>query len=230
MKRYITAMTLILVSCMLFSVMLLDVPKDKSAWIESTRIIVIDAGHGGIDGGAQGLSGLLEKDVNLSVAKKCELLYPLFGIQTIMTRNDDHSIDDGTGSTIAARKADDIHRRVQIANESGGILISIHMNSFSDPKYYGAQCFYSKVNTSSIFLGKNLQESLRVVNPKNERIEKEAYDSIYIMNHVDIPAVIVECGFLSNPQEELLLSQESYQKKLALSICGGAIRYFSGIS
>lgn len=230
MKRYVISMILVLISCMLFSTILLDIPKYEPVWRESNRSIVLDAGHGGIDGGAKGLTGLLEKDINLNIAKKCELLYPLFGIKTIMTRNEDCSIDDGTGSTIAARKAQDIHKRVQIANENDGILISIHMNSFTDPRYFGAQCFYSKINPASKTLGECMQAAMREIDPSNERIEKTADDGIYIMKHVTVPAVIVECGFLSNSAEEARLAQDNYQKQLTLAICVGAIRYFSGLS
>ena len=220
-------MALLLVCCLAFSGILARQPSYHSVWMESPRKIVLDAGHGGIDGGAQGASGLLEKDVNLSVVQKCELLCALLGIQTTLTRNSDASIDDGTGATIAARKADDIRRRVSIANSSSGILLSIHMNSFTDPRYWGAQCFYSKNHPDGSILAECMQNTLHTLNLQNNRTAKVAEDSIYLMKHVQVPALIVECGFLSNPEEELQLADDGYRKQLAMAICTGALMYYT---
>lgn len=227
MKRYCMVMALLLVCCLVFSGILIHQPSYRSVWIESPRKIVLDAGHGGIDGGAQGKGGLLEKDVNLSVVQKCELLCALLGIQTTLTRNSDTSIDDGTGATIAARKADDIRRRVSIANSSSGILLSIHMNSFTDSRYWGAQCFYSPNHPDGPALAECMQNALRALNPQNNRTAKTAEEGIYLMKHVQIPALIVECGFLSNPEEETLLADDGYQKQLAMAICTGALMYYT---
>lgn len=194
----------------------------ETAFLEGRPVFVIDAGHGGIDGGAVSKSGLLEKDVNLSVAIKCSYLLNLLGADTLMTRESDASIDDGSGATIAARKAADIRRRVEIANGSAGALISIHMNSFPDGKYWGAQCFYAKTEGSRA-LGEAIQESLRQLNTENVRQAKQADGEIYLLKHAKLPALIVECGFLSNEAEAERLASEAYRVKLALAISAGAI-------
>lgn len=230
MKRYFTLMCLLLSCCMAFSGLVLVRPTAQTVYADTGRILVLDAGHGGIDGGAQGVTGLLEKDVNLSVVQKCALLCGLFGIKTILTREQDASIDDGSGKTIAARKAQDIRLRTQIANESGGILVSVHMNFFPEGKYSGAQCFYSKKNPESENLGKSIQNTLSLLDPENKRQAKPADAGIYLMEHVTVPAVIVECGFLSNPREEMLLASDSYRKDLAVAICSGITAFYQNLT
>lgn len=225
MRRYFTLMCLVLACCMAFSGLVMTAPKAQSTYADTARILVLDAGHGGIDGGAQGTAGLLEKTVNLSVVQKCALLCGLLGIKTVLTRTKDASIDDGSGKTIAARKAQDIRLRTQIANAAGGILVSVHMNFFPDGKYHGAQCFYSKNNPESAILAEYLQDSLLALDTENERKAKAADAGIYLLEHAEVPAVIVECGFLSNPREEMLLASDEYRKSLALAICSG-IRTF----
>ena len=128
--------------------------ESVTVWAPYTRRVVVDAGHGGIDGGAVGYAGTLEKDLNLDIALKCELLMGLFGVDVVMTRREDVSIDDGTGATIARRKADDIKARVAIANAGADALVSIHMNSFTNPKYWGTQTFYSKITQKAWTLRK----------------------------------------------------------------------------
>jgi len=227
MKRYLAVMAMVLSCCVLFSTLLMYGQDAQIVWALSPRQIVIDAGHGGIDGGAQSESGVLEKNINLSVAQRCELLYALFGIRSVMTRTQDCSIDDGTGETIAQRKAEDIRRRVTIANTYGDLLISIHMNSFPDPQYWGSQCFYSQNHPNGELLAKKIQESMQKINAENQRVHKPAQDSIYLMKHTLVPAVIVECGFLSNPEESLHLSDPNYQTQLALAICAGTLTYYA---
>lgn len=230
MRRYLWFMSLLLACCLTFSALVAERPQAQTVWAQSGRVLVLDAGHGGIDGGAQGVGGLLEKDVNLSVANKCALLCTLLGIRTVRTRQDDRSIDDGSGETIAARKAQDIRRRMEIANSSGGILLSIHMNYFTDGKYSGAQCFYSQNHPESERLGKTMQNVLLSLDPDNTREAKAADDGIYLMKHASVPAVIIECGFLSNAREETLLASDAYRKQLALAICAGTIEYYQNLT
>lgn len=196
-------------------------------WASARHSVVLDAGHGGMDGGAVGAAGTLEKDLNLDIAMKCELLMGLFGLDVIMTRREDRSIDDGSGATIARRKADDIRARVEIANAGAEALVSIHMNAFPDPKYWGAQTFYSKNTALSADLAASLQNAARtLLAPGNAREIKAAEDGIYLLRHVRVPAVIIECGFLSNAEEEARLASEEYRKAVAAAICAGTLRYF----
>lgn len=194
------------------------------------RILVIDAGHGGPDGGAVGISGTIEKDINLSVALRCELLMDLAGISTVMIRREDISLHENEALSIGQKKVADIRRRVEIVQSlSSPVLLSIHMNSFPQSKYSGAQVFYSKNNTLSTDFAEILQSSLQNgVNPANQRAAKQVPNEVYLMKKVDCPAVIVECGFLSNREEEALLQTENYQKKLTLSIGAAALQFLCG--
>lgn len=202
--------------------------ESVTVWAPYTRRVVVDAGHGGIDGGAVGYAGTLEKDLNLDIALKCELLMGLVGVDVVMTRREDVSIDDGTGATIARRKADDIKARVAIANAGADALVSIHMNSFTNPKYWGTQTFYSKNNAKSLDLAENLQAAARtLLAPDNARETKQAEDSIYLMKNVTVPAVIIECGFITNPEEEARLCTEEYRKAVAVAICAGTLGFLN---
>ena len=188
--------------------------------------IVLDAGHGGMDGGAVGTAGTLEKDINLRIAQKCELLLVLLGVDVTMTRREDCSLDDGSGATIAGRKAEDIRVRVAMANSGADALVSIHMNTFPVAKYWGTQVFYSENHPDSAVLADRLQTAARqLLAPDNRRESRQAENSIYLLRHVLVPAVIVECGFLSNPEEERRLNSDEYQNAVAEAICGGIIHY-----
>lgn len=217
------------VLCAAIAVLCLLPPEvPVSAWAPYSRRVVIDAGHGGIDGGAVGRAGTLEKDLNLDIALKCELFMGLLGVDVVMTRREDVSIDDGTGATIARRKAEDIKARVALANAGADALVSIHMNSFTDDKYWGTQTFYSKNNPKSADLAEKLQAAARTfLAPENARETKRAEDSIYLLKNVTIPAVIVECGFLSNPDEEAKLRNEEYRKAVAVAICAGTLDFLN---
>lgn len=210
----------------LISALLVPQNPDLAAWAPEEGVVLIDAGHGGPDGGAVGIAGSVEKELNLAVSRKYELLLTLFGVPTAMTRTTDTSLDDGTGETIARRKADDIKRRVSMANTEASLLVSVHMNTFQDAKYWGTQTFYSKNHTESPRLAACLQEAARILlAPDNTRETKQAEDSIYLLRNVTVPAVIVECGFLSNAEEEQRLNTEDYQKAVAAALCVGTLNY-----
>lgn len=179
--------------------------------------IVIDAGHGGMDGGATSCTGKLESAYNLEIALKLNDLLHLLGHDTVMTRTSDRSIET-EGQTIAAKKVSDLKERVRIVNETeNALLISIHQNTFSDSRYSGAQVFYGPEGE-----GQRLAEDLQTafcttLNPGSNRKCKKA-DSVYLMQHIDCTGVLVECGFLSNAQEEAKLSSPDYQRKLCCVI------------
>ena len=183
----------------------------------SQHRIVIDPGHGGIDGGATSCTGKLESSFNLEIAMRLRDLCHLLGYQTRMTRTTDMSTYTH-GETIAAQKLSDLKERVRIANASpNAILVSIHQNIFSDSKYSGAQVFYGTSDGSKL-LAESLQSAfVTSLNPGSKRMAKEA-DGIYLMEHIQIPGILVECGFLSNPAEEAKLRTAEYQKKLCCVI------------
>lgn len=197
----------------------------------SMRTLVIDAGHGGFDGGAIGSNGTTEQDINLSIAKRVQLLSAFFGVQTAMTREDTNALDYDASRSIRDNKITDIRAREQIVKSTANpVFLSIHLNKFSDAQYHGAQVFYSTNHAGSCALAELLQDTLiRGCDPTNTRQAKPADQNIYLMKALDCPAVIVECGFLSNPTEEALLGDLEYHKKLAASIVTGYLRYVSGV-
>lgn len=193
----------------------------------SNKVIVLDAGHGKPDEGAQSSTGTTEAETNLKIALKVQSLLEQSGATVILTRSDDEAIYDLDSKTLKQKKISDIHNRVKIGNEAqADIFVSIHLNKIPQEQYWGWQCFYKEGNEQSIKLAKSLQENL------NESIQKEnkrvamKLENVYIMKHVEIPISIVECGFLSNKEEEKLLLEDSYQDKLAWGIYNGIIDYF----
>ena len=185
---------------------------------------VIDPGHGGVDGGATSWDGKLESGYNLEIALRLRDLFHLLGYQTRMIRTTDTSIHT-KGETIAAQKLSDLKERVRIANEiPNSILISIHQNTFSDSRYFGAQVFYAKTQGSQE-LAKHLQTSLVAsLNPGSKRVAKQASE-IYLMEHIQVPGILVECGFLSNPEESARLETCEYQKQLCCVIASAATEF-----
>ncbi len=192
--------------------------------VDTSRHIIIDAGHGGVDGGATSCTGVLESTVNLEIALRLNDLMHLLGQRTAMIRTTDTSIYT-EGNSIAAKKISDLKERVRIINETeNALVISIHQNYFSDDRYSGAQVFYPKTKGSQT-LARNLQTAFRsILNTGSKRQEKPA-SGVYLMRHINCTGVLIECGFLSNPQEEALLRNEEYQKKLC-SVIAATISTF----
>ncbi len=193
----------------------------------SNKVIVLDAGHGKPDEGAQSSTGTTEAETNLKIALKVQSLLEQSGATVILTRSDEEAIYDLDSKTLKQKKISDIHNRVKIGNEAqADIFVSIHLNKIPQEQYWGWQCFYKEGNEQSTKLAKSLQENL------NESIQKEnkrvamKLENVYIMKHVEIPISIVECGFLSNKEEEKLLLEDNYQDKLAWGIYNGIIDYF----
>ena len=203
-----------------------DIITASAALNENKKIIVIDPGHGGEDGGTGGRSGALEKNINLDISLVLAELFEDSGYKVILTRDGDYSIGDQSISTIAGRKASDIKKRVEICNSSGAeLVLSIHQNFFEQSKYYGTQVFYG-ANNDSEELAESIQLRVRGdMQPENSREVKPGGESIYLLRNAVPPSVIVECGFLSNAEEEKRLSDYDYQRKLAYSIFLGAVEY-----
>ena len=196
----------------------------EEIWNEERSTVIIDPGHGGVDGGATSYSGVLESKINLDIALKLNDMMRLLGIRTIMIRETDRSIYT-EGETIAQKKASDLRERVRIINETrNALVVSIHQNTFPDEKYWGAQVFYPKTSGSKE-LADMMQKQLNInLMPDNNRLPKVA-KGIYLMEHIQNPGILLECGFLSNPQEEALLRSEEYQKQLCAVITGVCAQY-----
>ena len=188
--------------------------------------IIIDAGHGGIDGGATSCTGKLESGFNLEISVRLNDLFHLLGYKTRMIRTADTSVYT-KGTTIAQQKVSDLKERVRIVRETEhALLISIHQNNFSKEKYSGAQVFYG-AGEGSEALAKSLQTAfVSSVNPGSKRQCKPA-TGIYLMEHIQCPGVLIECGFLSNPAEEAKLSTPDYQKRLCCVIAATVGSYLS---
>lgn len=185
----------------------------------SYESIVIDAGHGGFDPGAVGTDGTREDVICLSIAKALQQRFIGNGYQVIMTRTNNNAV----GST----KAEDMAMRKSIINNSHAtVVVSIHLNSYNNANYYGAQTFYYKGSDQSKRLAESIQQQIKsVVNESNRSEECVANDSFLILKSSDAPSVLVECGFLSNAIERNKLKQEAYQQNLAESIYVGVINF-----
>ena len=193
----------------------------------SNKVIVVDAGHGVPDEGAESSKGTTEAETNLNIAVKLQNLLEQSGCTVILTRSDENAIYDIDSKTLKQKKISDIHNRVKIGNTSSAdAFVSIHLNKIPQDKYDGWQTFYKEGSNKGEKLAKAIQKSLgESVQRENNRVAK-TIDNIYIIKHVEIPTTIVECGFLSNPEEEKMLLDDEYQNKLAWGIYTGIIDYF----
>ncbi len=189
-----------------------------------SHTVIIDAGHGGEDGGAVSITGIAESQINLAIACKLEAVLALYGIAPQMLRREDISLHDSTAATLREKKVSDLHNRVSMVQAAEDpLLISIHQNTYPEKRYHGAQVFYAPTSGSKE-LAQQVQQSLReYLDPGNMREIKQIPDTVYLMNHIHCPAVLVECGFLTNPEEEILLRQDSYQQKLAASLASAIL-------
>lgn len=189
----------------------------EHAPLERNYCVVIDAGHGGVDGGAVSCTGVYESHINLEIALRLEDLMHLIGIDTKMIRTTDISVYT-SGESIAAKKASDLKERVRIVNAiENAVLISIHQNHYSNQRYSGAQMFYAPADGSKELAVQLQNAFVKHLDPHNKRKAKKT-EGLYLMEHVEKPSVLVECGFLSNPAEENKLRNEEYQKKICCVI------------
>lgn len=194
--------------------------------VERSHIIVIDAGHGGIDGGATSCSGVLESKINLEIALRLDDVFHLLGYDTVMIRTTDESVYT-EGTTIASQKVSDLKERVRICNETpNAILISIHQNTFSDSRYKGAQVFYAPTEGSEELAKQIQQDMVSILNPGSNRKVKKS-DHVYMMQKIVCTGALIECGFLSNPEEEAKLRNSEYQKRLCAVIAASCSQHLS---
>ncbi|MBE6982749.1 MAG: cell wall hydrolase [Ruminococcaceae bacterium] len=196
----------------------------ENAPLTERKRVMIDPGHGGMDGGATSCTGILESKINLEIALRVNDMMHLLGIDTVMTRTEDTSLHT-QGNTIAAQKVSDLKERVRMTNEGKNtLLISIHQNHYTDSRYSGAQVFYAPNAESMDFAGQMQDAFVKTINLGSNRKSKRG-EGIYLLQKTKIPAILVECGFLSNHTEESKLRSEVYQKKVAAVIAGVCSTY-----
>ena len=201
---------------------------DAEAASAREMLIILDAGHGGEDVGATGVNGVYEKDLNLSLAFILGEMLAEKGFAVVYTRSEDKLLYRETENIKGIRKISDLKNRCEIAkNYPNALFVSIHMNTFGDSKYSGLQVYYSSKNPESEILAGAIQSSVKKeLQSENNRKTKVGKD-IYILENIDNPAVLIECGFLSNPEEAKKLSEKEYQKILSFSIICGIIEYMN---
>lgn len=230
---YIKISACIMAICAVFCAVLIISNPNKDTSLptiaeEKPQItVIIDAGHGGEDGGTQSSDGTLEKDLNLDIALRlCELLKKQ-GVNVILTREDDRLLYDRNVDYKGRKKLLDAEARLKIAADNpDAIFISIHQNAFSSTQYSGLQVWYSGNNASSLPLAEAIQSSVKsTLQPENNRAVKLSGSNVYIMQNVKNPAVLVECGFLSNPAEAKKLSDVTYRQNLSQVICDAIMGY-----
>lgn len=185
-----------------------------------------NSAHGGFDGGAVAFDGTVEKDLNLQIALKFEVILKLYGYKTVMVRTEDVAVNDPSDSGVSA-KSSDIRNRVAIMKKyPKAIFVSIHMNKYQTTQPHGAQVFYAKTEGSDL-LAEFIQSSVAtLVQTDNKRAIKPTTKDIYLLYHATVPSVIAECGFLSNQNDLANLKTPDYQLKIAFSIANGIINYY----
>ena len=226
---------LVLAALLLFGVLLLcgtfvrgALPVFRPSGVPERSVIVIDAGHGGEDGGAVAADGTVESGINLAIAQDLDALLRFLGCETRMTRTEDAAIYSDGARTLREKKASDLKNRTALANGTpGALLISIHQNCLpGHPGVRGAQVFYNAVEPSRQ-LAEVVQQALNGTVNESAKTAKPIGDGVYLMSHTTCPAILVECGFLSNPEETALLQQSSYQVKMAAVIAAAYCQYYT---
>ncbi len=206
-----------------------EVLEASSSVNPSARQIIIDPGHGGEDGGATGVSGKLESGLNLEISLRLRALLRLLGYEPIMTRESDVSIYSQGARTLSEKKVSDLHNRAALMGQTPeAVVLSIHQNIYPEAKYKGVQVFYAPTEGSQQ-LAENMQAQwIEALDSTNQRAAKKVDQSVYLLNHIDNTAVLIECGFLSNPEEEQKLCTEEYQKKVAAVIAAVTLQFLEG--
>lgn len=192
--------------------------------------VILDAGHGGQDGGAVSQNGVTEAPITLNICKKTQALLRFFGVSAVLTRENEASLGYDSTASLRDNKNADLRERLKIAEQyPDSLFLSIHLNKFGQSQYHGAQVFYGVCHPNAKPLAEALQKQMvDLLDPSNTRVAKQIPGTVYLMERVQSPAVTVECGFLSNPQEERLLQTEAYQTKIAIALTSGYFEYCKG--
>lgn len=228
--------TLLFLACFIVAAVVISfrnsvIPAVSGAVDENKRTVVIDSGHGGADGGCIGVNGCVEKDINLSVAKNLEQLLKMSGFNVVMTRTEDVSIYTEGVEGLRNQKISDMENRLKIINSyPDSLFISIHQNQYTKPEYFGGQIFYTTNNPANFKLAQIMQESFAELQTGNDREIKLIDNDLYLFKNTKQPAILAECGFLSNEKDAANLSDSDYQKKVAFTIYKGIMKYYSEIN
>ncbi|WP_314590954.1 N-acetylmuramoyl-L-alanine amidase CwlD [Paenibacillus terrigena] len=229
-KKWIIAACLLVLLTVIFTY---EVPSTKT-WTYWTlplsgKVIAIDAGHGGPDGGAVSKQGVIEKDINLTIALYLRDFLQQAGAVVVLTREGDYDLAQEGTTKLRKRKTEDLHQRVEIIKKQKvDLLISIHMNSFPSNRWSGAQTFFTSNNPENERLAKFIQTEMKRNLENTDRVAKIVTTNVYLLKALQIPTALVEVGFLSHPQESQLLADEKYQRRVSASIYTGILRYISG--
>lgn len=213
------SITLLVLCCT--SAALRFAPAFSASGTGQRPVLILDAGHGGEDGGAVSAAGDKESDINLAIVLKLEQLLAFLGVETVLTRSADVSIYDEGCDTLREKKVSDLKNRVELIQDTpNAMVISVHQNTFTDSRYRGAQVFFGSGDLSRQW-GVSTQETLSaVLDPDNQRKAAGIPEHVYLFQHIDCPAILVECGFLSNGEEASLLLTGGYQRKIAVALAG----------
>ena len=226
---YALCFLLFAIFCILMVSVFFRLNPTKSVMTENKTepVVVIDAGHGGIDGGCVSVSGAAEKGINLSIVQTLRDALEILGFEVTCTREDDRSIHDSGVEGIANQKLSDMKNRLAIINSrEHAAVLSVHQNKYTDEKYSGAQMFYAKDSDDSRRLADCMKKQfVGLLQPNNTRETKPVGSEMYLIHNAKSPALMIECGFLSNPAEAKLLESASYQKKVAFTILTGLEEY-----
>lgn len=207
--------------------------RDKQAVsnreLMTSPVLILDAGHGGEDGGAVSAAGVPESDINLQIVQKLELLFAFTGQTTRLTRSSQDAVYSPDAQTLREKKVSDLKNRVDLVNSvSGSILISIHQNSLPGSRVRGAQVFYNAIEPAQS-TAISVQQSLNsAINPNNEKNAKQIDGSIYLMKNIQRPGILVECGFMSNAAEAEQLQTDTHQRRLSAAIVSGYLQSREG--
>lgn len=223
--------SIILTTVFLFTILIIDKTRSVSTdniLYTDTPVIIIDAGHGGEDGGAVVQENIVEKDINLAIAQKTNEILSLFGFNTYMVRETDKLIYDSDSKTQRQKKNSDLRNRLNIMNNYDNCFyISIHQNKFEDSRIWGAQTFYSPNDEHSPILAEFIQSSIvELTQPTNKRVIKKTGTNVFVIYNATKPAIMVECGFMSNSDELAKLKDDKYQKQMSFAISNGILNYY----
>lgn len=196
----------------------------------SKPTVVLDAGHGGLDSGAVGVTGALEKNINLSIVLTLREMLEMSGFNVVLTRDEDISIYDPGIEGIRNQKLNDMDNRLKIIQSyPDSVFLCIHQNNFTDPRYFGGQMFYNNNNPNNRSLAQIMQNKFAQLQPGNDREIKLSGEELFLLKSNPNPSLMIECGFLSNPDEEAKLSTWEYQQKVAFTIYNGLMEYLDAV-
>ena len=205
-----------------------NVSVPASASVMNKQVVILDAGHGGMDSGCVGANGCYEKDINLAIAKNLEQLLTVSGFEVVMTRSEDISIYDQGVEGIRNQKVSDMENRLEIIKSyPDAIFLSIHQNQYTEPEYFGAQMFYTTNNAGNFQLAQIMQDCFAELQQGNDRDIKLIDNNLYLFKDTPQLALLIECGFLSNENDANNLSDSDYQKKVAFTIYKGLLQYLN---